>query len=86
MSKIDRDDFRETLTLLLSAHIASQTQNGIRALQDAKVAEGVMETASKLAIKIIDESKKYPKKKKAKNKNMHGSLIAIPQVSEVGSN
>jgi hypothetical protein len=88
MSKINRDDFRETLTLLLSAHIASQAQNGLKSLHDARSTEDIMSTASKLAIKIIDESKKYPKKKSKKDKKNHpqGGLIAIRPINEIETN
>jgi len=85
MSKIDRDDFRETLTLLVSAHVASQTASGIRSIQDSKTMETVVEAASKITIKILDESKKYPKKKK-KSKGVRTGLIALPdKVGEFAS-
>ncbi len=63
MTKVTREEYRETVSFLLSAHIASQRGEGLSSLSDDHKAKEVIDIAGKLALLVIKQSKNYPKKK-----------------------
>lgn len=62
MKKLNRNDFRETMTMLIAAHIAAK-RSGLHDIKD-----DVVDEATKLAVKIFEKAKKFPKNyKKSSN-------------------